>query len=166
MIILAIWALLAFTNVFVLFSDQKSSYLATTFPFQTIAKASAHARCTQNRRVCANVTRQIYYVIRSYRSSISRTAETQHRKLRWAYNQINFFSYRIINYYIKIFNVYDICFSPDFSPFFFFIISWIRISWTLKYTYIYNNRWLEISKLLSSYSWIYRIMCTCQYLYR
>lgn len=165
MIILAIWALLAFTNVFVLFSDQKSSYLATTFPFQTIAKASAHARCTQNRRVCANVTRQIYYVIRSYRSSISRTAETQHRKLRWAYNQINFFSYRIINYYIKIFNVYDICFSPDFSPFF-FIISWIRISWTLKYTYIYNNRWLEISKLLSSYSWIYRIMCTCQYLYR
>lgn len=119
MIILAIWALLAFTNVFVLFSDQKSSYLATTFPFQTIAKASAHARCTQNRRVCANVTRQIYYVIRSYRSSISRTAETQHRKLRWAYNQINFFSYRIINYYIKIFNVYDMLFSWFFSFFFF-----------------------------------------------
>lgn len=123
MIILAIWALLAFTNVFVLFSDQKSSYLATTFPFQTIAKASAHARCTQNRRVCANVTRQIYYVIRSYRSSISRTAETQHRKLRWAYNQINFFSYRIINYYIKIFNVYDMLFSWFFSFFFYHIMN-------------------------------------------
>lgn len=165
MIILAIWALLAFTNVFVLFSDQKSSYLATTFPFQTIAKASAHARCTQNRRVCANVTRQIYYVIRSYRSSISRTAETQHRKLRWAYNQINFFSYRIINYYIKNIQRLRYAFLLIFLLFF-FIISWIRISWTLKYTYIYNNRWLEISKLLSSYSWIYRIMCTCQYLYR
>lgn len=50
---MTILALLAFTNVFVLFSDQKSSYLATTFPFQTIAEASTHARCTQNCRVCA-----------------------------------------------------------------------------------------------------------------
>lgn len=73
-------ALLTFTNVFVGLGDQRRTK-------RSYRQLSLFKRSLRRLRVCAarkivvyaraaNVTRQIYYVIRSYRSPISRTAET------------------------------------------------------------------------------------------